>query len=239
MAIHLPHHKHHGQRFTRALRVPDDATALAWALPFQQTLDRELYCTELLVAPYDLDGLTPVVGREQGKSADDVQQVVAIQHPGDQSLLIVGTACSVFQFVQRERIGISPAVEVFFAMSSDGAELRLLAAGGNNDLIVKEKRCAAFTFGPTLFTVAQQLVDCFGDGVSDLGRLALDNHHWQTIQEQHNIRDDVMLGAEDAHLELAHSDKAVVVTVGKVHKTHGWASLTSLAVNADTGVFQQ
>ena len=48
-----------------------------------------------------------------------------------------------------------------------------------------------------------------------------------------------MLGAEDAHLELADGDKAVVVPVGEVDETHGRAFLAGPAVLADAGVFQQ
>ncbi|MFH0944664.1 MAG: CBS domain-containing protein, partial [Planctomycetota bacterium] len=36
--------------------------------------------------------------------------------------------------------------------------------------------------------VAQNLVDGFGDGVLDLGRLALDHRHRQAVQEQDNVR---------------------------------------------------
>ena len=181
MAIHLAYHEHHGQRFARALRMPDDTTALAWALTFQQALDCQFYGAELLVAAYDLDGLAFVIGGEQGKGTDEVQQVVAVQHPGDQSLLIVGGTSSVLQFVHCAGIGVSPAVEVFLAVSCDGAELGLDAARSDNDLIVKEKLCTAFAFSPTLFAVTQHLVDCFGDGVFDLGRLAFDHHYRQAV----------------------------------------------------------
>ena len=50
---------------------------------------------------------------------------------------------------------------------------------------------------------------------------------------------DVMLGAEDAHLELADGDEAVVVAVPEVNEAHRGAFLARLAVLADAGVFQQ
>ena len=107
------------------------------------------------------------------------------------------------------------------------------------NLVVIEERRAAFALGAALLAVAQQLVDGLGDGVLDLGRFALDHHHRQAVQEQHDVRDDVVLGAQDAHLELADGDKAVVVPVVEVHETHRRAFLAGLAVLADAGVFQQ
>ena len=48
-----------------------------------------------------------------------------------------------------------------------------------------------------------------------------------------------MLGAQDTHLELAHSNKAVVVSMGEIHKPHRRAFLTGPAVLADAGILQQ
>ena len=219
--------------------MPDDAAALAGVLACQQALHGQLDGAELLVAAHDLDRLALVVGRKEGEGADQVEQIVAVEHAGHQALLIVGAALAVFQIVHRAGIGIGPAVEIFLAVGGDGAELGLLAAGGNDDLVVIEKRRAAFALGPALFAVAQHLVDGFGDGVFDLGRFALDHHHRQAVQKQHDVRDDVVLGAEDAHLELADGDKAVVVPMGEIDKTHRRAFLAGLAVFADAGVFQQ
>ncbi len=69
-------------------------------LSFQQALHRQLHGAELLVASDDLDDLAFVVGREQGESADDVEQVVPVQHPGDKALLVVWAAAAVLQIVQ-------------------------------------------------------------------------------------------------------------------------------------------
>ena len=75
--------------------------------------------------------------------------------------------------------------------------------------------------------------------VLDLGRFALDHHHRQAVEEQHDVGDDVVLGAEDADLELADRDEAVVVAGRKVHEAHGRALVAGLAVLADAGVLQQ
>ena len=188
MPIHLAHHEHHGQRFAGALRVPDDAAALAGTLALQQTLHRQLHGAELLVAPDDLDDLALVVGREQGEGADDVEQVVAVQHPGHEALLVVGAAAAVLQIVHRTRKRVGPAVEVLFAVGGDGAELRLLPAGGDEELVVVEERRAAFALGAALLAVAEELVDGFGDRLLHLGRFALDDDDRQAVQEQHDVR---------------------------------------------------
>ena len=112
MAIHLAHHEHHGQRFARALGVPDDAAALAGVLAFQQALHRQLHRAELLVAAHDLDRLAFVVGGKQGEGADQIEQVVAVEHAGHQALLVVGTAGAVFQIVHGAGIGVGPAVKI-------------------------------------------------------------------------------------------------------------------------------
>ena len=101
MPVHLPHHEHHGQRLAGALGVPDDAAALARGFAFQQALHCELYGAELLIAPDDLDRLALVVRREQREGANDVEQVVAVQHARHEALLVVWAAAAVFQIIQR------------------------------------------------------------------------------------------------------------------------------------------
>ena len=147
MPIHLPHHEHHGQGFAGTLSVPDDAAALAGSLAFQQALHGQLHGAELLIAPHNLDDLAFVVGGKQREGADDVQQVIAVEHPGNEALLIVGAAAAVFQIIQRPWKRVCPAIEVFFAVGGDGAELRFLPAGGDDELVVIEERRAAFALG--------------------------------------------------------------------------------------------
>jgi len=54
---------------------------------------------------------------------------------------------TVVQVFNRARIRIGPAVEVFFRMRRDCAELRLLSAGGDDDLVKIEERVIALTLG--------------------------------------------------------------------------------------------
>ena len=239
VAVHLPHHEHHGQGFSRALGVPDDAAPLPGALAFEEALHRQLDGAELLVAPHDLDRLALVVRRKEGEGADQVQEVVAVEHPGDEALLVVGAAAAVGDLVHRPGIGIGPAVEVLLAVGRDGAELGLVPAGGDDDLVVVEEGRAALALGAALLAVAEQLVDGLGDGVLDLGRLALDHPDGQAVQEQDDVRDDVVLRPQDAHLELADGDEAVVGSAVEVHEPHRRALLAGLAVDAHARVFQE
>ena len=124
------------------------------------------------------------------------------------------------QIIQRARIGIRPPIEMLFVVGCDRAELRLLSARRDHELIVEKHRCAAFSLGTALFAIAQQLVDGLGDGIFHLGRLALDHHHWQTVEKKHDVWDDVMLGAENAHLELTDGDEAVIVPVLEINELH-------------------
>ena len=143
------------------------------------------------------------------------------------------------QLVYGSWIRVGPAVEVLLRVRGDGAELGFLLAGRHDELVVVEERRIPFPLGPALLAVAEKLIDRLGNRVLDLGRLALDHHHWQAVEEQHDIGDDVVLGAEDADLELADRDEAVVLAGRKVRETDGRALLAALTVLADAGVLQQ
>ena len=129
------------------------------------------------------------------------------------------------QLVYGSWIRVGPAVEVLLRVRGDGAELGFLPAGRHDELVVVEERRIPFPLGPALLAVAEKLIDRLGNRVLDLGRLALDHHHWQAVEEQHDIGDDVVLGAEDADLELADRDEAVVLAGRKVRETDGRALL--------------
>ena len=143
------------------------------------------------------------------------------------------------QFVHGSWIRVGPAVEVLLRVRGDGAELGFLPASRHDELVVVEKRRIPFPLGPALLAVAEKLIDRLGNRVLDLGRFALDHHHWQAVEEQHDVGDDVVLGAEDADLELADRDEAVVVAGRKVREADGRALLAALTVLADACVLQQ
>ena len=98
-------------------------------LAFEQSLDRELDGAELLVTADDLDRLALVVGREERERADQVEQVVAVEHAGHEPLLVVRAAGTVVQVIDRFAVRVGPAVEILFGLRRDRAELRLLPAG--------------------------------------------------------------------------------------------------------------
>ena len=124
--------------------MPDNAAALAGVGAFQQALYPQLHSAKLLLAAHDLDRLAFVVGRKQGEGADQIEQVVAVEHAGHQTLLVVGTAGAVFQILHSAGIGIGPAEKQPLAVGGDGAELGLLTAGDDHELIVIKQRPTAF-----------------------------------------------------------------------------------------------
>jgi len=128
---------------------------------------------------------------------------------------------------------------MLFVVGGDGAELRFLAAGRDHELIVEKQRCAAFTLSPALLAITEKLVDGLRNGFLHLGRLALDHYHRQAIEEKHDVRDNVVLRAENAHLKLADGDETVVVPILEVDELHRRALLTRLAVLTDASVFQK
>ena len=92
VTVHLPNHEHHGERLAGALGVPDDAAALAGIAAFEQSLHRQLHRADLLVAADHLDRLALVIRREQREGPNQVEQVVPVEHAGDETLLVVGAA---------------------------------------------------------------------------------------------------------------------------------------------------
>ncbi len=86
---------------------------------------------------------------------------------------------------------------------------------------------------------AKELVNGFGNRVLHLLRFAFDDDNRQTVHEQDDVRDDVVLRAEDAHLKLTDGDEAVVVPVTEVNEAHCRAFLARLAILAHAGVLHQ
>src|SRR5947209_8398409 len=115
--------------------MPDDTAARTRRRALAQALYRKLYGAELLIATHDLDQFALVRLRENRERADDVEQVLPIQHAGHQSLLVVRATVTMSQILHRTWPWVGPAVEMLFDMRSDGAELSLIAAGGHHKLI--------------------------------------------------------------------------------------------------------
>src|SRR5215469_1581777 len=105
---------------------------------------------------------------------------------------------------------------MFFVVCRDGPEFRLLAAGGNHELIEVKKLRAPFALSAALLAISQKLVDGFGYRFFDFRRFAFDNDNRQAVQEEDDVGYDVMLGAANPDLELANCDKPVVVAMLEV-----------------------
>jgi hypothetical protein len=73
----------------------------------------------------------------------------------------------------------------------------------------------------------------------ELGRLALDHHHGQSVQEEHDVGHDMMFRPQHAHLELAHGNEAVVVAAVEIDKAHRGAPRARPAVFGHAGILQQ
>src|ERR1700687_1072623 len=168
MPVHFPHHEHHGEGFAGALRVPDDTAAVAGSLSFQKAFHSQFHGAELLVAPDNFDGLALLAGGEQCESADEVEDVVAVKHAGHEALLVVGAAAAVLQVIAGPRGGGGPTIEILVAVGCDGAELGLLPASGDEELVEIKERRAAFTLGATLLAIPHELVDGLRDRFFDL-----------------------------------------------------------------------
>jgi len=183
MPVHLPHHEHHGERFARALGVPYNAAAFAAALSFDQALDRQLHGTELLISPYYLDDFALLVSGEQREGTDDVEQVVPVQHPRHEALLIVRAAATVFEIIQRARKRVRPAIKVLLAVGCDRAELCFLTARYDEELIEVKKWRTAFALGTPLLAVSKQLIYGLRDGFFHLRGFAFNHDDRQPVQE--------------------------------------------------------
>lgn len=128
---------------------------------------------------------------------------------------------------------------MLFVVRGDRPELSVLAARRDNELIEVEKRRAAFALRAALFAITEELVDGLGNRLLYLRRFALDDHDRQPVKEQHDVGDDVMLSAENPHLQLANCDETVIVAVLEVDEAHRGAFFTRFAILANACVFQQ
>ena len=210
--------------------MPNNTTAFLPVCARQQTADGFLDRTKLLVAADDFDQLAFVVGLEQRKRPYQAKQVILVQHTGHQALLVIGAAGAVLQIVQAFGVGIGPAVEVALCVRCDGSKLRLLAAGGNNELIeIEELRNAFFLFA-SLLAVAHHLVYRFGDRFLDLWGFAFDQHDGQTVHEEHDVGKDVVLRGRHSKLGLRNSDEGVVVPVFKIYDSDRGIRIAGLAI---------
>lgn len=87
--------------------------------------------------------------------------------------------------------------------------------------------------------MAYHLVDGFRDRVLHFGRLTLDHHDGQTVQEQRDVGSDVMLGPENPHLESANRGERIVGRFFEVDEFNCQAFVARFAIFTDRCVLEQ
>src|SRR5206468_2152155 len=71
------------------------------------------------------------------------------------------------------------------------------------------------------------------------GRLAFNDADGQAVQEQHDVRHNVVFRAGDANFELGDGNERVVGSILKVHVTDGGTDLASLVIDRHRSVLEQ
>ena len=184
-----PSDEHHGQRFARALRVPDHPAALHRRFARAQPLHDTAGGAVLLIAGEHFYPFAAVGILEHSASAKNIEQAMRVEQALHQFLLLTHHAkrrrdrCILF------RPNIAPAIEMF-GRGADTAELRCLAAGADHHQIgIKQLRLAFAQASPRGFgagvAIALQLHKRFvhrvgGVGITDLG---LDHHQRYAVHE--------------------------------------------------------
>src|SRR5207237_1345492 len=106
-------------------------------------------------------------------------------------------------------------------------------------LVVVEKLFVALALLAALFTVAQKLVNGFGDGFVDLRGFAFDDADGQAVEKENDVGKDVPVRADDAELELGDGEERVSFRVFEVYVINRRALIASATVRGDAGAFSQ
>ena len=137
-------------------------------------------------------------------------------------------------------IRVGPAVEVLLAVGGDRAELRLLPAGRDDELVVVEERRAALALGAALFAVAQELVDGLGNRRPSPSATCT-----RSTTTGRPFRNSTMSGKmwcsvpRMRTLNWQTAMKRLLSRVLEVDEANRRALLARLAVLADAGVLEQ
>ena len=109
--------------------------------------------------------------------------------------------------------------------ATDGSYTGFIPMGRNHHLVVPEQFFCPFIF-VWLSTVGipHQLIDTRFHWVGDVGRFTLNDSQWQTIHEQHNVGNDVLI--ESFNLELVGAEKFVVIWIFKINDFDGMTTVT-------------
>ena len=234
VAAHGPDQEHHGEALARPLGVPDDPAAAVdmavhWpGVAFDQPLQRLVHAPVLLVAAHDLDHAARADLHEQREVPHDVEQPLRGQHPRRQQLLlgdgISGLAHRCGHLVDGGRERVLPR-QIVLGQRRERRRLGPLAGGGDSELIRPEQLLRALgDLAAALVGVAAELINGVGDAAVVAGRLGLDHHQRDPVDEQRHIGPDVRRPPRRGHSELRHRKEVVGLPVVPVDVVDGLIS---------------
>ena len=166
----------------------------------------------LLVAADDLDRAARADLHEQREVPDDVQQPLRRQHPGRQQFLLRdssgGLAERCGDLVDGGRVRVFPC-QVVLGQGRERRRLGFIAGGGDGELIRPEQLLGAFGgLAAALVGVAAELLDGVGNTAVVAGRLGLDHHQRDAVDEQRHIGPDVRRPPRCGDGELRDGEEA-------------------------------
>ena len=231
VAAHDPDQEHHGEALARPLGVPDDPAAavdVAVRRPgvaLDQPTQRLVHAPVLLVAAHDLDRAARAGLYEQREVPHDVEQPLRGQHPRRQQLLLrdgtsrLAQRCGHLTDGGRERV--LPR-QIMLGQSRERRRLGPLAGHGDGELIRPEQLLRALSYlAAALVCVTAELIDSVGDAAVVAGRLGLDHHQRDPVDEQRHIGPDIRRPPRRGHRELRHRQKDVGLPVVPVDVVDG------------------
>ena len=197
--------------------MPDDAAAGARFARRPDPAHRLVDGDELPVAG-QLAGGPATFDLEGHEVPDDVEKVSSFEETVEEDVLGRGGAPElIFELFGPEWVGLLPLQEEPLRRA-DRAVNRALTAGPDEDLrCLEELRRPLALPARAVFLVAVELLDCLGlPAVALGGALALDDRERQSVDEDDDVGDDVLLRPE--HPVLAGDDPLVVVRVVEVEE---------------------
>ena len=244
IAPDLDRQHHHGQRFPRTLRMPNDAALVLFGSAMLEAINGLMHRAKLLITRNLLEhaAINRLIDREV---ANQVKQVGAAENTGQQNLLRTGNDWCRQRRRQHGRIwrtqigrakvtsrwrggrqylrliqgpGIFP-FQIMLNLGTDGANPCLIPMRAHHQLVVIKQPLGPFMFmrcAPV--GIAPQLVDALFHRIGNIRRLGLDHGQRQAIDEQHNIGDDRFVDTLDA--ELIHAQKFIVAENIEIDHLH-------------------
>jgi len=125
-----------------------------------------------------------------------------------------------------------------FRVGSNCSNFRELRTRSNNKLIVIKEILIAFRRTVTLFTVAEQLINCLCNRLLGSGTFAFEHRQRKAVYEEDHIRNDVLFPSRYANLELADCEPVIVDRISKIDDADIRTSLLGVAILCDRYAFR-